>query len=253
MRRRLGKRPALVTTFVAAFLCAAPAHPAAGDGPPSAASSLTEVEAAVVQIVTIPRGEGTRTARGSAFYVGADGHLLTCAHVLDQMPNDEAPRLRLRGGAERSFEVVRVDRELDLALLFSDPPERFLALGDRFRPEVGQAVLLAGFAARGDAQGGEGPRFKRAQVAGLERRWAAGVRRTVRGRRKVLTIKVDQLADRGQSGGPLLASGTFVVLGVLRANLESATGGLGGGARRGHGAAVPLLYVRPFVDSALPE
>ena len=38
-----------------------------------------------------------------------------------------------------------------------------------------------------------------------------------------------------------------MVLGVVRANLESATGGLAGAAPRGYGAAVPVLYVKPLL------
>jgi S1-C subfamily serine protease len=215
---------------------------------PRVATTLSEAEAALAQLVTVRRGDGTTVARGSAFFVDAMGHLLTCAHVLDHMPKDEAPRLRLADGRTRRFRVVRVDEETDLALLLSDPPERFLPLDEPSRPQAGQAVLLAGFAAGADVAPGSAPRFKRAVVLGLERRWASGPRRSVRSRRRVVTVKVDQTADRGQSGGPLLAADELTVLGVVRANLEPATGGLGGSAALGYGAAVPLMYVKPFLE-----
>jgi len=187
-------------------------------------------------------------ARGSAFFVDAYGSLLTCAHVLDHMPKDEAPRLRLRDGRERRFSVVTVDRETDLAVLRADPPPYFLALADAPEPSIGQAVLLGGFAAS-PADLASALRFTRGTVISRERRWASGVRRTVGSRRRIVTVKVDPIADPGQSGGPLLSEGTFEVIGVLRANLESETGGLGGAPRKGYSAAVPLLYVRPLLEA----
>jgi hypothetical protein len=46
----------------------------------------------------------------------------------------------------------------------------------------------------------------------------------------------------------VLAEGTFEAIGVLRANLESATGGIEGTPRKGYSAAVPLLYVKPLLE-----
>ncbi|HEY8150201.1 MAG TPA: serine protease, partial [Vicinamibacteria bacterium] len=120
---------------------------APANDPPRAAGTLAEAEQALAQLVTVQRPEGVTVARGSAFFVDAYGALLTCAHVLDHMPKDEAPRLRLRDGRERRFSVVTVDRETDLAVLRTDPPPYFLALADAPEPSIGQAVLLGGFAA----------------------------------------------------------------------------------------------------------
>jgi S1-C subfamily serine protease len=216
---------------------------------PQVATSLEEAESAVVQLVTIREDGGRRVPRGSAFYVTDGGYLLTCAHVVDRLPREEAARLRRRDGTETSFRIVEVDREVDLALLRADPSERFLALGDASLPEIGRRVVFGGFLGRADERtGGPTLRFKHAAVASLERRRVSGARRTVGTRRSILTVKVDQIADLGQSGGPLLAEDTLEVLGVMRANLESATGGLAGAAPRGSGAAVPLIYVKPFAD-----
>lgn len=220
---------------------------AAANDPPRAARTLPEAEQALVQLVTVRRPEGITVARGSAFFVDAYGYLLTCAHVLDHMPKDEAPRLRLRDGRERRFTVVTVDRETDLAVLRTDPPSYFLALAEAPEPSIGQAVLLGGFAAR-PADLTTALRFTPGTVVSREVRWAAGVRRTVGSRRRIVTVKIDPTADAGQSGGPVLAEGTFEAIGVLRANLESATGGLGGTPRKGYSAAVPLLYVKPLLE-----
>ena len=233
----------VIATLVVALLSAA-ATPFVD---PRAARTAAEVEEAQAQLVTLRRPEGTMVARGSAFFVDPYGHLLTCAHVLDHMPKDEAPRLRLRDGRERRFSVVTVDRETDLALLLSDPPAHFLTLAEAEMPSIGQAVLLGGFAAR-PLDLDTARRRTPGTVVSRERRWATGARRTVGSRRQIVTVKIDPTADAGQSGGPVLAEGTFEAIGVLRANLESATGGLGGTPRKGYSAAVPLLYVRPLLE-----
>ncbi|HUG54031.1 MAG TPA: hypothetical protein VMR21_10525, partial [Vicinamibacteria bacterium] len=87
-------RSARRITSLAGLLCLWPSGPAGAGDRPSAASGRADAEEAIVQVVTIRRADGARQPRGSAFYIDADGHLLTCAHVLDQMPNDESPRLR---------------------------------------------------------------------------------------------------------------------------------------------------------------
>ena len=228
------------------------AWPAPSPGPPGArpqpATTLDEAESAIVQLVTI-REEGERPVpRGSAFYVDDRGHLLTCAHVVDRLPRLETAHLRRRDGTETPFKVVEVDREVDLALLRAAPSERFLALGETSLPDVGLRVVFGGFLGRADERtSGPTLRFKHATVASLERRHVSGARRTVGTRRSILTVKVDQIADLGQSGGPLLAEDTLEVVGVMRANLESATGGLAGAAPRGYGAAVPMLYAKPLL------
>jgi S1-C subfamily serine protease len=113
---------------------------------------------------------------------------------------------------------------------------------------IGDGVLLGGVAARPDGAAGAAA-LREGRVVALERRWATGVRRTVGSRRRIVSIKVDEAADPGQSGGPLLSEGTLAVVGVLRANLEKAPGGLGGAAGAGFAAAVPLVYVRPLLES----
>jgi S1-C subfamily serine protease len=227
-------------------LAAAPPSPAASPEPPHAAASLDEARAAIVQVVTIRRDGETRVPRGSAFFVSAQGYLLTCAHVVDHMPGDEAARVRWHDGREQRFEVVHVDREVDLALLRSAPPESFLSLAEPTLPSAGDAVLLAGYPVRGDRDGAS-PRFKPGRVVGLERRRISGVRRAVASRRTILSVKVDEIADAGQSGGPLLEAGTFAAAGVIRANLEKVTGGLERARPVGSAVAVPILYVGPFL------
>jgi S1-C subfamily serine protease len=233
----------VVWWLLCAFLPLAPS----GAEAPRAVKTLAEAEMAQVQLVTIRRGgDGSAVARGSAFYAEAGGLLLTCAHVLDHMPKDEVHRLRLHDGSERRFTVLKVDREVDVAVLYSDRPA-FFELDPRPLPEIGQVVRLGGLAARRAPDGSAAIVFRPAAVVALERRWATGARRTVGSRRRVVSIKVDEVADPGQSGGPLLAEGTLAVVGVLRSNLETATGGLGGRPAAGFGAAVPMQYVQPLL------
>jgi serine protease Do len=245
--RALGETAAaLLAVLVAAAPMVTPAASAAPAAEaPRAAAAIDEVERAIVQVVTIRRDSETRVPRGSAFFVTAEGHLLTCAHVVDHLPGDEARRLRLRDGSERRFRVVTVDREIDVALLRSDPPERFLALGEATLPPVGEAVVLAGYPVRPEKDGG--PRLKPGTVLGLERRRVSGARRAVASRPTILSVKVDEIADAGQSGGPLLTDGAFLAVGIVRANLERETGGLERAKPEGYSVAVPLLYVGPFL------
>src|SRR5207237_3242634 len=162
-------------------------------GEPQAAASVEDVETATVQVVTIRRDSETRVARGSAFYVTADGDLLTCAHVIDHLPGDEAPRIRMRDGRERRFEVLHIDRETDVALLAAAPSPRFIDLGEAVLPSAGTAVLLAGYPVRAGEDGFR-PTLKPAHVAGVERRRISGVRRAVASRRTIVNLKVDEIA-----------------------------------------------------------
>jgi len=201
---------------------------------PEGATSAADVDSAVVQVVSIPAGSsGMRTRHGLAFYVTAEGHLLTCFHVLDHMPREDAPRLLLADGREKRFTVVDVDRESDLALLQAGPPEKFLVLADGLVPVAGARALF-----------GVAP-FRRCTVASVASRRSPGTGRAM------FNVKVDRIADPGQSGSPLLAEETLEVIGVMRANLEKATGGVEGRARRGYGLAVPLAYVKPFLQRNL--
>ena len=192
--------------------------------------------------------KGSTAGAGLRFFVDAVRPLLTCAHVLDHMPKDEAPRLRLRDGRERRFSVVTVDREdgpgraphrSARRTSWPWPRPRCPASGRPSFSEGSRPVRWTSTTAL---------RLTPGTVVSRERRWATGVRRTVGSRRRIITVKIDPIADAGQSGGPVLAEGTFEAIGVLRANLESATGGLGGTPRKGYSAAVPLLYVKPLLE-----
>jgi serine protease Do len=244
-------RLAVAGALLAATAAAAPpVRPSSSPEDAPAATSLEEVRDALVQLVTIRRDTEARVPRGSAFYVTPSGYLLTCAHVVDHLPREEAARLRLADGTERRFQIVHVDREIDLALLWSDRPPRYVVLsGDPIAPP-GQRVMVGGYPVRGEEhEGHAAARFKDGTIMGLERRRVSGARMAVATRRTIVSLKVDAIADAGQSGGPLLVEGSFAVAGVVRANLERETGGLERLREPEGGAvAVPMLYVRPFLE-----
>jgi S1-C subfamily serine protease len=243
------KAAAVLALLASGLARAAPAPP---DVPPLRATTLEEAESAIVQLVTLRDDGARRVPRGSAFYVSDRGDLLTCAHVIDRLPHEEPARLRHKDGTETPFRVIQVDREVDLALLRAAPAAHYLALGDPAVPELGRRVVFGGFLGRADERtGGPTLRFKHGSVESLEKRKVSGARRSVSSRRSIVTLKVDQIADLGQSGGPLLAEDTLEVVGVMRANLETTTGGLAGAPPSGHGAAVPTLYVAPFLREAV--
>lgn len=195
--------------------------------------SVVEVALAVVQVVSIPAAtDGPRTRHGLAFYVTAEGHLLTCFHVLDHLPREDAPRLRLDDGRELRFTVVDVDREADLALLQTGPPSKLLALAEGLVPDAGEKALFGA------------PPLRRCTVVAVARRRSPGAGRAM------LNVKLDQIADPGWSGGPLVDERTLEVIGVMRANLQTASGGADG-VPRGFGLAVPLACVKPFLQRNL--
>ena len=137
-----------------------------------------------------------------------------------------------------------------LFLLWSDRPPRYVALAEEPIAAPGQRVMLGGYPVRGEERDGRAAaRFKGGTILGIEGRRVSGARVAVATRRTIVSLKIDAIADAGQSGGPLLVAGTFAAAGVIRANLERETGGL---ERRqppeGGAVAVPMLYVRPFLD-----
>ncbi|HSD77897.1 MAG TPA: trypsin-like peptidase domain-containing protein, partial [Solirubrobacteraceae bacterium] len=97
-RRRPGRRAALAALAVAVVALAVLAGTLiAGDGRPEADSPLTVqggrpaptrinaiYDAAARGVVSVQVAQGTRAASGTGFVVGADGTIVTNAHVIDQ-------------------------------------------------------------------------------------------------------------------------------------------------------------------------
>ena len=193
------------------------------------------------------QAQGQILSHGTAFFVSPTGAAITCVHVLDALVPGAKVGLLDKAGKVHSFAVVRIDRELDLALLISDAAPRFFALSANVLPNAGQGVFFAGFPVDAPERVGLPPTsIKHASVSSVDQHRSPLTGRVFQ------TIKVDQIVNPGHSGGPLFTDSDYVLIGVMRATLDITTvvGGDGGqtiAAPAGYGFAVPLLYLRTFL------
>ena len=131
-------------------------------------------------------GEGP-TSSGTAFAVGKDGHLLTCAHVVK-----DAERVLVviaRRGHEA--QVLGIDEKHDLALIqvmMKGLPS--LPLVDSDGVEVGQEVRAFGYPMA--SQLGSDIKVTRGSVSGISQRKGEKI------------FQVDAAVNPGNSGGPLV-------------------------------------------------
>jgi S1-C subfamily serine protease len=126
---------------------------------------------------------------GSGFYI-APHWVLTNVHVVDEA---EVVRVTAYDGTVSSGQVVRRDRERDLALIHVDQPGRPAGLFTGPALQIGSPVEAIGHPA--------GFRYSltRGVVSAVRRRaGVAGVER-----RRVLHIQTDAIINLGNSGGPL--------------------------------------------------
>jgi serine protease Do len=139
-------------------------------------------------VVTVESGVST----GSAFYVSQDGYLLTNSHVVGDA---KFVRVKLATGRSTVGEVLRVDRQRDVALVRTDPVTfGVLAL----RPQaasVGEEVHAIG-SPFGD------------QLSGTVTRGVLSARRVIEG---VAYLQSDVAINPGSSGGPLIDVSGMVV------------------------------------------
>ncbi len=143
-------------------------------------------------VVTVESG----TVSGSAFYISQDGYLLTNQHVVGDA---RFVRVKLADGRSLVGEVMRTDRQRDVALLRTDPVTRpVLALRSE-APRVGEDVYALG------SPFGE-------RLSGTLTRGVLSSRRVFEG---VAYLQSDAAVNPGNSGGPLIdADGR--VLGITR-------------------------------------
>jgi serine protease Do len=158
----------------------------------------------------IPHGNLQQRALGSGFIVGADGVVLTNAHVVD-----DAKRVTVKLADRREFEakVLGVDPVTDIAVLKLDAKDLpTVRVGDADQLEVGDYVLAIG------------------QPYGFEESASAGIvsakGRSLPGDSSVPFIQTDVAVNPGNSGGPLFdASGAVV---GINSQIYSNTGGYEG-------------------------
>ena len=133
------------------------------------------------------RGGDAPTVTGTAFAVGADGHLLTCAHVVRDA--ERVVVVIARKGHEAK--VVGMDEKRDLALIqvgVKGLPS--LPLVDSEGVELGQEVRAFGYPMAG--QLGTDIKVTRGSIAGLSQRHGDK------------SFQIDAAVNPGNSGGPLV-------------------------------------------------
>jgi S1-C subfamily serine protease len=164
-----------------------------------------------------------RAKTGSAFVISAEGHLLTCAHLVD----DAAIITVTLGGKSHRAVVLHSDPKLDVALLKIDAVDlKALPFGDAAAVEIGIDVRAIGFPLS-DELGGN-LTATRGTVSGI----------VVRDRRKL--FQVDAAINPGSSGGPLVNE-SGEVIGVVNAKL-------GGAQVSNVGFGIPVDQVRELVE-----
>jgi len=132
-------------------------------------------------VVTVESGIGS----GSAFFISQDGYLLTNSHVVGDA---KFVRIRLSGGRSAVGELVRVDKQRDVALLRTDPVT-FGVLALRREPaKAGEEVYALG-SPYGEA------------LSGTLTRGVLSAARVIDG---VAYLQSDAAINPGNSGGPLL-------------------------------------------------
>jgi S1-C subfamily serine protease len=147
--------------------------------------------------------EGFRGS-GTGFFVSSDGHIVTCAHVIDRAT---AVKIDTNEGA-LDAEVLAKDDALDVAVLKVSPttPPRFLLVGESKAVALGAPVFTIGFP--NPALQGFSPKYTRGEISSL------------RGLADSPTMfQISAPVQSGNSGGPLVAE-TGVVIGLVSAKLD---------------------------------
>jgi serine protease Do len=157
-----------------------------------------------------PRGHGVMHAQGSGFLVGADGIVLTNAHVVD---GAKVVTVKLANHREYKAKVLGADRSSDIAVLKIDAHDLpTVQLGDSNQLNVGDYVLAIG------------------EPFGLEETATAGIvsakGRSLPGDGYVPFIQTDAAVNPGNSGGPLFDANGNVV--GINAQIYSHSGGYEG-------------------------
>ncbi|MDR0411484.1 MAG: trypsin-like peptidase domain-containing protein [Treponema sp.] len=209
---------------------------------------------------------------GSAFFVDADGYLITNYHVISSEVDPEYEgysKSYIRMGDASSprlpVKVVGYDRALDLALLKAEvAPEYVFSVADWIVPSVGDSIIAIG------------------SPAGLEKTVTQGIVSAL-GRRFLQigdVIQIDAAINHGNSGGPVVdrqgrlvgiafaAAGTYQGLNfaIPSERLAAALPAMlkGGKAERAWlgvtlsetSAGAEIIYVAPFTpaaDAQIPE
>lgn len=172
---------------------------------------------------------------GTAFWISADGWLITNHHVVDSSKEVD---LRMVDGKVIQARVVRTDEKNDLALLkaATTPPAWLPVSKGEKEVGLGQMVFTMG--------------YPNAMVQGLEPKWTDGKissRSGLRDDRNFYQTSVP--VQPGNSGGPLVDSGSGWVVGVFSKRLDQ---GMDGRSAQSVSYAIKGSVVNTFL-SGTPE
>lgn len=171
---------------------------------------------------------------GTGFAVTPDGHMITCAHVL----NNAATLVAHYNGRTLPVKVIRIDTKNDLALLkVSGWGGQYLSLADSEKIGIASDVIAAGFPDPDVL--GKNPKVSKGIINAT-----SGVQDDPR------HFQVSIPLQPGNSGGPVFAPNGQVV-GVVAAGLNSQNRMKEGGyIPQSVNYAVKSNYVRPLVAAA---
>jgi putative serine protease PepD len=184
-------------------------------------------------VVDIAVTSGRSAASGTGFFVDAQGHIVTAAHVVD---GASTIKVKLQDGTTRTATVLGSDDATDIAVLKIDPSGLTLhplTLGSSASLAVGAQV-----AAIGDPFG-----YERSLSTGI----VSGVDRTIQapnGFTVAHAIQTDAAINPGNSGGPVLDAGGRVI-GIAD---QIATDG-SADQSSGVGFAVPIDLVKSVIKT----
>ncbi len=172
-------------------------------------------------------------ASGTGFFITEDGYLLTNDHVVRDA---RRVRVRTRSGVF-SAEIIRTDRERDLALLKVDAqPQKPLPIAGDSNVALGDSAFTIG--------------FPNVVVQGLEPKYTDGKISSLSGLHDDPSqYQISVPVQPGNSGGPLM-SRTGLVIGVVVAQLdEIRVLAVSGSLPQNVNYAVKATVVRDFLKS----